>query len=250
MRICAQVGAFFLGDAQKKEDVIAFNRRGGGQRPERRDEPRINRRIRVREVRVIADDGTQLGIIPTDEARRRAEELGLDLVEVQPTARPPVCKIMDFGKYKYEQKRNAARAKKNQKTMEVKEVKFRPKTDTHDFNVKVNRLRRFIDEGNKSKVTIMFRGREIVHPEIGRDILKRVAEQISDIAQVESHARMEGKQMFMVVAPLRNKGNSPKPQQQQQRGAPQGRPPQQRGGRSAPTVERVSQTPPPKKAAE
>ena len=173
---------------------------------------------------MIADDGTQLGILQTDEAMRRAEELGLDLVEVQPMARPPVCKIMDYGKYKYDQKRKAAAAKKNQKTMEVKEVKFRPKTDTHDFNVKVDRLKRFISDGNKSKVTIMFRGREIVHPEIGRDILDRVAKQIADIAQVESQPRMEGRQMFMVVAPARSKGSG--------------------GGKSAPTK---SAAPPKKK---
>jgi translation initiation factor IF-3 len=175
----------------------------------RRDEPRVNRRIRVREVRVIADDGTQLGILPTEEAFRRAQDQGLDLVEVQPMARPPVCKIMDFGKFKYQQKRKASEAKKNQKTMEVKEVKFRPKTDKHDFEVKVNRLKRFIGDGNKSKVTIMFRGREIVHPEIGRAILDKVADQVSDIAQVESQPRMEGRQMFMIVAPLKSqKGGS------------------------------------------
>lgn len=152
-------------------------------------------------MRVIGPDGTQLGILPTDEALRRSEELGLDLVEVQPTARPPVCKIMDYGRFKYQQKRKANEAKKNQHLVEVKEVKFRPKTDKHDFDVKVNRLRRFLAEGNKSKVTIMFRGREIVHPEIGQDILRRVAEALSDVAMVESHPRMEGRQMFMVVAP-------------------------------------------------
>lgn len=171
----------------------------------------MNRRIRVREVRVISDDGEQLGILPTEEAFRRAQEEGLDLVEVQPTARPPVCKIMDYGKFKYQQKRKAAETKKNSTHFEVKEVKFRPKTDTHDFDVKVNRLRRFLGEGNKSKVTIMFRGREIVHPEIGQAILKKVAESISDIALVEMQPRMEGRQMFMMLAPQKGKGRAPVP---------------------------------------
>jgi translation initiation factor IF-3 len=153
---------------------------------------------------VIAEDGAQLGILPTDEALRRAEDLGLDLVEVSPTARPPVCKIMDYGKFKYEQKRRASEQKKKQHQIEVKEVKFRPKTDKHDFDVKVKRLRKFIGQGNKSKVTIMFRGREIVHPEIGHQILANVAEQIADIAAVESQARMEGRQMFMIVAPVKS----------------------------------------------
>jgi translation initiation factor IF-3 len=161
----------------------------------------VNRRIRVREVRVIAEDGSQLGILPTEDALRRAEEKGLDLVEVQPMARPPVCKIMDYGKFKYEQKRKASELKKKQTVVEVKEVKFRPKTGEHDYQTKLRHLREFLQEGNKARVTIMFRGREIVHPEIGHDILKRLAEAISDIGQVEMTARMEGKQMFMIVAP-------------------------------------------------
>jgi translation initiation factor IF-3 len=152
-------------------------------------------------VRVIAEDGSQLGILPTEDALRRAEEKGLDLVEVQPMARPPVCKIMDYGKFKYEQKRKASELKKKQTVVEVKEVKFRPKTGEHDYQTKLRHLREFLQEGNKARVTIMFRGREIVHPEIGHDILKRVTEAISDIGQVELTARMEGKQMFMIVAP-------------------------------------------------
>ena len=179
---------------------------GGGPRGPRDDrpsEPRVNRRIRVREVRVIADDGAQLGILPTEEAMRRAEEKGLDLVEVQPMARPPVCKIMDYGKFKYQQKRKAAEQKHNQKVIEVKEVKFRPKTGKHDFDTKVRHLREFLGEGDKAKVTIMFRGREIVHPEIGHDVLKRVAEAIGDVAMIELAPRMEGRSMFMVVAPAK-----------------------------------------------
>jgi translation initiation factor IF-3 len=169
----------------------------------------VNRRIRVREVRVIAEDGSQLGILPTDDALRRAEEKGLDLVEVQPMARPPVCKIMDYGKFKYEQKRKASELKKKQTVVEVKEVKFRPKTGEHDYQTKLRHLREFLQEGNKARVTIMFRGREIVHPEIGHDILKRLGEAISDIGQVEMGARMEGKQMFMIVAPGRAPAKRP-----------------------------------------
>lgn len=187
----------------------------GGPKPPRgqegrSDEPRVNRRIRVREVRVILDDGTQLGILPTEEALRRAEEAGLDLVEVSPMARPPVCKIMDFGRFKYQQKRKAAEAKRNQHQIEIKEVKFRPKTDKHDFDVKMERIKRFLAEGNKCRVTIMFRGREIVHPEIGQDVLKRVAALVEDVGNLESPPRMEGRQMFMIVAPGKA-SNKPKP---------------------------------------
>ncbi len=177
---------------------------GGFRGPKQRDNAaRVNRRIRVPEVRVIADDGEQLGVINTQDALRRAESLGLDLVEVSPMARPPVCKMMDYGKFKYQQKRKAAEAKKKQQHIELKEVKFRPKTDTHDFEVKVNRLRKFLAQGNKGKVTIMFRGREIVHTDIGKDILKRVAEALGDEAVIETHVKMEGRQMMMIVGPAK-----------------------------------------------
>ena len=178
--------------------------RGAPDGKQRSIEPRVNRRIRVPEVRVIADDGSQLGVLPTQEALRRAESLGMDLVEVSPMAKPPVCKIMDYGKFKYQQKRKAADAKKKQTVIELKEVKFRPKTDVHDFDVKVSRLRKFLSEGNKGKVTVMFRGREIVHPEIGQEMLKRVAEVLQEEAVVESAPRMEGKQMVMIMSPQRN----------------------------------------------
>jgi translation initiation factor IF-3 len=176
--------------------------------------------------------------LPTEDALRRAEEEALDLVEVQPTARPPVCKIMDYGKFKYQQKRKANEAKKNQHQFEVKEVKFRPKTDKHDFDVKVSRLRRFLEEGDKSKVTIMFRGREIVHPEIGQDILRRVAEAVSDIALIEQHARMEGRQMFMMVAPGKGK-RAPTPNPAA--AAPAPRPPEGDKRRAGPEITRVGQ---------
>ncbi|MBN2360829.1 MAG: translation initiation factor IF-3 [Deltaproteobacteria bacterium] len=166
-------------------------------------EPRINDRIRVREVRVIGPEGDQLGILLTDEARAKANELGLDLVEVSPTARPPVCKIMDYGKFKYVTKKKAVEQRRNQKVIEVKEVKFRPKTDTHDVQIKTEHARRFLEEGNKVKMTIMFRGREITHPEIGQQMLERVSEQLKDVGMVEFFPRMEGRAMFMVLAPAK-----------------------------------------------
>lgn len=174
----------------------------------KKDETRVNRRIRIREVRVIGPEGDQLGIMATEDALHRAMELGLDLVEVSPTARPPVCKIMDYGKFKYTTKKKAVEQRRNQRTIEVKEVKFRPKTDDHDVGIKLERARRFLGEGNKVKATIMFRGREMTHPEIGRAILKRVSEELQELASVEFMPRMEGRTMFMILAP--HKG-PPKP---------------------------------------
>jgi translation initiation factor IF-3 len=155
----------------------------------------------VPEVRVIDADGAQLGILRTDEALRRAEEAGLDLVEVSPKAMPPVCKIMDFGKFKYETAKKTKEARKHQSTVTVKEIKFRPKTDDHDLDFKVKHIRRFLQEGNKAKLVVVFRGREIVHPETGQDVLKRVVELTADIAQVEQNPMMEGRRMLMIIAP-------------------------------------------------
>mgnify|MGYP001320842335 CR=1 FL=1 len=152
----------------------------------------------------MEEDGEQLGILDTAVALAKAEDLGLDLVEVSPNARPPVCKIMDYGRYKYQQKRKANEAKKKQQQVEVKEVKFRPKTDKHDFNVKVERARKFLGKGNKCKMTIMFRGREIVHPEIGHEVLQRAFGMLEEDAIIESQPRMEGRQMFMILAPSKN----------------------------------------------
>lgn len=175
-----------------------------GAAKERFDEPRVNRRIRVPEIRVIGEDGEQLGVMPTIQALRRAEMANLDLVEVQPRAKPPVCKIMDYGKYKYEQARKLAESKKKQQQIELKEVKFRPKTGEHDFEVKVKNLKRFLEKGNKGKVTVMFRGREIVHPEMGREMLNKVIATLGEEAVVEQHPRLEGRQMVMIVAPARH----------------------------------------------
>lgn len=182
-------------------DFLPQGPRGGGK--ERVDEPRVNRRIRVPEIRVIGEDGEQLGIMPTIQALRRAESVNLDLVEVQPRAKPPVCKIMDYGKYKYEQSRKLAESKKKQQQIELKEVKFRPKTGDHDFETKVKNLKKFLEKGNKGKVTVMFRGREIVHPEIGREMLNRVIQALGEDALVEQNPRLEGRQMVMIVAPGR-----------------------------------------------
>jgi translation initiation factor IF-3 len=155
----------------------------------------------VPQVRCIGADGGQLGVLDTSEALRIAEESGLDLVEVSPKAMPPVCKIMDYGKFKYEDSKKKKEAKKHQSTVTLKEIKFRPKTDDHDLDFKVKHIRRFLLEGNKAKLVVIFRGREIVHPETGQAMLKRVVELTSDIAMVEQNPMMEGRRMLMIIAP-------------------------------------------------
>jgi translation initiation factor IF-3 len=162
---------------------------------------RINRRIRVPEVRVIGADGQQLGVMTTYQAQALAEESGLDLVEVSPKAMPPVCKVMDYGKFKYEQKKKTQEAKKNQTQQVVKEVKFRPKTDEHDFQTKVKHVLRFLDEGNKAKVSVFFRGREIMHSDRGLKMLNRVMECVSTKGQVEALPKLEGRSITMMIAP-------------------------------------------------
>lgn len=151
-------------------------------------------------MRVINQQGEQLGVMPVSEAIRIAEAGGLDLVEVSPKADPPVCKIMDYGRFKYEKSKQAKAARKNQSTVSVKEVKFRPKTDTHDFDVKVKRLKRFIEEGHKVKLTVVFRGREIVHPETGQTILQRVVDVMGDELHIDHMPVMEGRRMVMMVS--------------------------------------------------
>ena len=160
--------------------------------------------IRRPEVRVINPEGQQLGVYPIHQALSIAADLGLDLVEINPKANPPVCRIMDFGKFKYEQKKQANLARKKQKIIEVKEVKMRPKTDEHDFNFKVKHIRRFLDEGNKAKVTIRFRGREMAHPEMAAKLLDRVVEVTNDVAEIEQSYRMEGKTMTMILVPIKS----------------------------------------------
>ena len=161
----------------------------------------MNREIRVREVRVISDAGEQLGILAIQDAIRAAEERGLDLVEVAPQAEPPVCKIMDFGKYKYEQAKKAHESKKHQKVVLLKEVKMRPGTDVHDYNFKLNHAKRFLEEGNKVKVTVVFRGREMAHTELGQALLQRVVTDIADTGNVEQMPKQEGRALIMIIAP-------------------------------------------------
>ena len=158
--------------------------------------------IDAREVLVIGPEGEQMGVLTKQDALAAAEEVGLDLVEVAPNADPPVCRIMDFGKFKYQQSKKAQIAKKKQKIIQVKEIKIRPKTDHHDLETKAKHARRFLDEGNKLKVTVRFRGREIVHPERGEIILGKLMELIEDIGTVESRPKMEGRTMVMIVAPI------------------------------------------------
>ncbi|HEX8825235.1 MAG TPA: translation initiation factor IF-3 [Archangium sp.] len=162
---------------------------------------RTNRRIRAREVRVVGPAGEQLGVLTIEQALDRAQSEGMDLVEVNPMAKPPVCKIMDYGKFKYEEKKRASEAKKKQVVVHLKEVKLRPKTEEHDYEFKVRNVRRFLEEGNKAKVTIMFRGREITHKELGSAILDDVVKDLKDVAVVEQMPRMEGRQMFMIISP-------------------------------------------------
>jgi len=162
---------------------------------------RTNRRIRAREVRVVGSAGEQLGVLTIEAALERAQAEGLDLVEVNPMAKPPVCKIMDYGKFKYEEKKKASEAKKKQVVVHLKEVKLRPKTEEHDYETKVRHIKRFLEEGNKSRVTIMFRGREITHKNLGQQILEDVIQDCKDVGQVEMAPRMEGRQMFMILAP-------------------------------------------------
>lgn len=162
---------------------------------------RVNREIRVREVRVIGSEGEQLGILPIQEALRAAEERGLDLVEVAPTADPPVCKIMDFGKYKYEIAKKTHESRKHQKIILLKEVKMRPATDVHDYNFKLNHAKRFLAEGNKVKVTVVFRGREMAHTEIGATLLNKVATDIAEFGNIEQMPKQEGRTLMMIVAP-------------------------------------------------
>ena len=166
---------------------------------------RINEEIRAREVRVIGSDGEQLGIMSGREAQQLAYEKHLDLVEIAPTAKPPVCRIMDYGKYRYEQQKREKESRKKQKTFDIKEVKLRPGIEEHDFNVKFKNAVRFLEDGDKVKVTIMFRGRELSHPELGEVLLNKMAAQLKEMAVVETQPKLEGKNMIMIVAPKPSK---------------------------------------------
>nr|WP_254656483.1 MULTISPECIES: translation initiation factor IF-3 [unclassified Roseovarius] len=152
-------------------------------------------------MRLIGADGENVGVVTPQRALEMAEEAGLDLVEISPSATPPVCKIMDFGKYKYEQQKREAEARKKQKVIEVKEIKFRPGTDTHDYDVKMRSVVKFLQGGDKVKITLRFRGREMAHQDLGRQLLERIAEDIKDVGRIENMPKMEGRQMIMVIGP-------------------------------------------------
>ena len=163
--------------------------------------PRVNSEIRETEIQLIDHEGNNHGSIAYETAMEMAEEAGLDLVEIAPNSRPPVCKILDYGKYKFQSQKKAAEARKKQKTVEVKEIKMRPNIDTHDYDVKMRSIRRFFDDGDKVKVTLRFRGREMAHQELGMRLLQKVREETSEIAKVEAEPKLEGRQMMMVLAP-------------------------------------------------
>ncbi|MFP5349977.1 MAG: translation initiation factor IF-3 [Gammaproteobacteria bacterium] len=164
-------------------------------------ELRINGRINAPRVRLIGSDGQQIGIVPTQEALRKAEEAELDLVEISPQASPPVCRIMNYGKFQYEESKRRHAAKKKQKQIQVKEVKFRPGTDIGDYQVKLRNLIRFLENGDKAKITLRFRGREMAHQELGMQLLKRVEADLKDYGAVEQFPRLEGRQMVMIIGP-------------------------------------------------
>jgi translation initiation factor IF-3 len=189
----------------------AQNRTGRLERPDDTNELRINRRIRVPRVLVIDEEGNKLGEFMTEDAIRLAEERGLDLVEVAPTARPPVCRITDFGKLKYDKKKREQEARRNQVQVVLKEIKLRPKTEEHDLGVKTRAARHFLDEGNKVKITVRFRGRELAHRDIGAQQCQAMAEALTDVAIVETPPRMDGRQMFMMLAPTKKPSAKPRP---------------------------------------
>jgi translation initiation factor IF-3 len=170
--------------------------------PPPKEGPRINREIRgTPQIQLIDEEGNNVGVVSFYDALDRAEEVGLDLVEIAPNSTPPVCKLLDYGRFKYQSQKKAAEARKNQKIVEIKEVKLRPGIDDHDYDVKMKQSRRFFEEGDKVKITLRFRGREMAHQDLGIMLLDRVRADVGDIAKVESEPRLEGKQMIMILAP-------------------------------------------------
>jgi len=184
-----------------QERVIVPRRFQGNAPPPAKDGPRINDEITSKTILLIGDDGHKYGEIGLDEALALGDEKGFDVVEVSPDNKPPVCKLMDYGKFKYEQQKKANEARKKQKVIEIKEIKMRPGIDDHDYDVKKRAMTRFLEEGDKVKVTLRFRGREMVHQELGTQLLDRLKGDLAELAKVEAHPRMEGRQMTMVVAP-------------------------------------------------
>jgi translation initiation factor IF-3 len=189
------------GPLQQHEESRAIRRPIRPAQPAPKDGPRINEEIRVREVQLIDQTGHNLGPVEIQIALDKAQEAGLDLVEIAPNSSPPVCKILDYGKYKYQAQKKAAEARKKQKVVEVKEIKLRPMIDDHDYDVKMRSMQRFFEEGDKVKVTLRFRGREMAHQELGYQLLNRVKDDTSKLAKVEQEPRFEGRQVVMVLAP-------------------------------------------------
>jgi translation initiation factor IF-3 len=181
-------------------------------RPPERDTTRINDRIRAPEVRLIGDDGQQIGVVKRDEALSYARERDLDLVEIAPEARPPVCRVLDYSKYKYEQEQKRKQARKHQQQVTVREMKLRPKIATHDYETKKGHVLRFLKQNDKVKVTIMFRGREQAHPERGEALLRKLADELSEFGTIEQEPNQEGRNMTMLMAPVRGAGNSRRPE--------------------------------------
>jgi translation initiation factor IF-3 len=178
-------------------------------RPPERDETRINEMIRVPQVRLIGDDGNQIGVVSRDEALQYAQQRDLDLVEVAPEARPPVCRVLDYSKYKYEQEQKQKAARRHQKQIHVREIKLRPKIANNDYETKKGHVKRFLDADNKVKVTIMFRGREMAHPERGEALLMRLAEDVQDLGVIEQRPNQDGRNMTMLLAPVKKKEQHP-----------------------------------------
>ena len=172
------------------------------QRRTKHQGPRANERIRALDVQVIGSDGANLGAMPLNKAIELAKQEDLDLIEISPNTNPPVCKIMDMGKYKYDLQKKANQAKKKQKTVSLKEIKLRPGTETHDYNFKIKNAKKFITKGNKVKFTVKFKGREMQHVELGKDLMKRIIEDTKDIGKVETHPKFEGRQMIMIIQPI------------------------------------------------
>ena len=199
------------GPGRQQTRVLCRNDKGSSQiarrphnaPPQRDTGPRANERITADELRLIGAEGENLGVVTPQRGRELAEEVGLDLVEISPNANPPVAKIMDFGKYKYEMQKRESEARKKQKTIEIKEIKFRPNTDTHDYDVKMRNVFKFLEEGDKVKVTLRFRGREMAHLELGRALLERVAADVEGVGKVENMPKMEGRQMIMMIGPVK-----------------------------------------------
>ena len=185
----------------QQERVIDARRFSSQQAPAPKDGPRVNEDIHSRTILLIGDDGEKFGEIGIDEARAIAEERGYDLVEVSPDAKPPVVKLMDYGKFKYEQQKKAAEARKKQKVIEIKEIKMRPTIDDHDYETKMKAMQRFFGEGDKVKVTLRFRGREMAHQHLGMELLNRITKDTETFAKMEQYPKMEGRQMMMVLAP-------------------------------------------------